>query len=76
MKIHYDPDADALAIYLRAGAKVEHTEPLEQDERILIDYDAEDRPVAIEITQASDVLGGEVKVELELPVTARKIASG
>lgn len=72
MKIHYDPESDSLVIYLREGSEVEHTEPLDQDERILVDFDAEDRPVAFEIMQATDVLGGEVRVELELPVATKK----
>jgi len=76
VKIRYDPESDALVIHLRVGTKVEHTEALEDDERILIDYDADNRAVAFEILEATEVLGGEVKVELELPVAARKSPSG
>lgn len=43
MNIQYDPESDSLVIYLREGAEVEQTEPLDQDERILIDLDANDR---------------------------------
>lgn len=72
MKIRYDPESDALVIYLREGLAVAHTEPLEQDERFLIDDDADDRPVAFEIMQASELLGGDIRVELDLPIMSRE----
>ena len=62
MKIRYDPSVDALYIRLREGAVNDSDEVAEG---FIIDYDAEGNPLAIEILDASKVLGGrEVKVEL------------
>ncbi len=62
MKIHYDPQADALYIELR-DAKIKESD--EVAEGFIVDYDSAGKPVAIEILDASEVLGGrEMKVEL------------
>ena len=62
MRIQYDPQVDALYIKLRDG-KIEESDEIAQG--FIVDYDAAGNPVAIEILDASRVLGGrEMKVEL------------
>ena len=62
MKIRYDPEADALYIRLREGT-IEETDQVAQG--LIIDYDADGKPLAIELLDASQVLGGrEMRVEL------------
>ena len=64
MRIQYDPQADALYIELRDG-EIEESDEVAPG--FLVDYDAAGKPVAIEILDASEVLGGrEMKVELAL----------
>jgi len=64
MKIRYDPSVDALYIRLRDG-------PIEESDEVasgvIIDYDKDGKAIAIEILDASQVLGGrEMRVELAL----------
>jgi uncharacterized protein YuzE len=62
VKIRYDPEADALYIRLREG-NIEETDQVAQG--LIIDYDADGKPLAIELLDASQVLGGrEMRVEL------------
>jgi len=62
VKIRYDPEADALYIRLREGT-IEETDQVAQG--LIIDYDADGKPLAIELLDASQVLGGrEMRVEL------------
>ena len=64
MRIQYDPEADALYIELHDG-EIEESDEVARD--FIVDYDASGNPVAIEILNASRVLGGrEMKVELAL----------
>ena len=64
MKIQYDPKADALYIELRDG-DIEESDEIAKG--FIVDYDVEGTPVAIEILNASRVLGGRaMKVELAL----------
>ena len=64
MRIQYDPLVDALYIKLRDG-EIEESDEIARD--FIVDYDASGAPVAIEILNASRVLGGrEMKVELAL----------
>ena len=64
MKIRYDPKADALYIRLREGIIEESDEVADG---LIIDYDDKGSPLAIEILDASQVLGGhEMRVELAL----------
>lgn len=64
MKIQYDPKADALYIELRDG-DIEESDEIAKG--FIVDYDLEGTPVAIEILDASRVLGGrEMRVELAL----------
>jgi uncharacterized protein YuzE len=50
MRLSHDPDADALYIYLRE-APVAFTESL--DHRRNIDYDADQKPIGIEVLNVS-----------------------
>jgi len=62
VKIRYDPEADALYIRLREG-DIEESDQVAQG--LIIDYDTDGKPLAIEILDASQVLGGrEMRVEL------------
>jgi len=62
MRIHYDPQVDALYIELR-DADIQESDEIAKG--FIVDYDAEGNPVAIEILDASRVLGGrEMRVEL------------
>lgn len=62
MRIQYDPQADALYIELR-DAKIEESDEIARG--FIVDYDAAGNPVAIEILDASQVLGSrEMRVEL------------
>ena len=64
MKIQYDPKADALYIELRDG-DIEESDEIAKG--FIVDYDIEGNPVAIEILDASRVMGGkEMRVELAL----------
>lgn len=62
MKIRYDPRVDALYIRLRDG-DIEESDEVSQG--VIMDYDLNGQLMAIEILDASSVLGGhEMKVEL------------
>ena len=62
MRIQYDPQADALYIELREAA-IEESDEIAKG--FVVDYDAAGNPVAIEILDASRILGGrEMKIEL------------
>jgi len=64
VKIRYDPKADALYIRLREG-EIEESDEVAAG--LIIDYDDKGAPLAIEILDASQVLGGhEMRVELAL----------
>ncbi|HEU4760326.1 MAG TPA: DUF2283 domain-containing protein [Dehalococcoidia bacterium] len=64
MKIHYDPQVDALYIELR-DADVKESDEIAKG--FIVDYDAAGSPVAIEILDASRLLGSKVmRVELAL----------
>lgn len=68
MKITYDPEADAMYIYLQGNPdeKVEHTEEL--GDGIAIDYGEGDTVMGVEILDASIRLGfrrGRPEISLE-----------
>jgi len=64
VKIQYDPKADALYIELRDG-DIEESDEIAKG--FIVDYDADGKPLAIELLDASQVLGGrEMRVELAL----------
>ena len=55
MKVTYDPEADALNIRFRA-ASIDHSDPLDEDEDFIADYDADGSIVGLEILDASEHL--------------------
>jgi len=71
MKLRYDPQVDALYIRFRE-APIEHSE--EATEGVIVDYDTKERVVGLEILDASEVLGGEIKAELEILTPGSKKA--
>lgn len=58
-KIHYDKKIDALYIFLRPGIE-EKFEDL--SENITVEYDKHDKPIGIEIFNASQVLGSKLGI--------------
>ncbi|HMF32641.1 MAG TPA: DUF2283 domain-containing protein [Candidatus Lokiarchaeia archaeon] len=65
MKIKYDPQADALYI-LFTEQPVEESD--EVSKGIIIDYNATEEPVGIEILKASRLFKGKKEVLVELPL--------
>ena len=65
MKITYDPTVDALYIRLRPG-KIEDSDEVANG--VVVDYDAEGKPLGIEIMGASAVLGGKREMQVELAI--------
>lgn len=63
MKVTYDPQADILYIRFREG-KIEESD--EVSEGLIVDYDAQGKPMGIKILDASEVLGGHQEVAIEL----------
>ena len=63
MKISYDAEADALYICFRDG-KIEESD--EVSEGFIVDYDADRKPIALEILDASEVLGGKQEIAVDL----------
>lgn len=62
MKIQYDPQGDILYIRLHEG-EIEESDEVAKG--FIVDYDSSGNPVAIEILDASRVMGGrEMRVEL------------
>ncbi len=64
MKLEYDPEVDVLVIRLREGQCAESDEATEG---LIIDFDAEGTPLAIEILDARRVLSPDSDKKLELP---------
>ncbi|MBI2018863.1 DUF2283 domain-containing protein [Candidatus Daviesbacteria bacterium] len=58
-KIHYDKKTDAIYIFLRPGVE-ERFEDL--SENITVEYDKNDKPIGIEIFNASKVVGSKLGV--------------
>ncbi len=67
MQIHYDPNVDVLVIRLKEG-------PIEESDEVapglIVDFDADGKPLDIEIVNAEHVLSPEGKLTLELPLQA------
>lgn len=62
MKIKYDEEADV--IYLRFGeGKIIESDEIKDG--IIIDYDENDNPVAIEILNAKDILANNPEISLD-----------
>ncbi|MEW6049382.1 MAG: DUF2283 domain-containing protein [Bacillota bacterium] len=68
MKVRYDPETDSLCILLR---DVPVDESDEVNPGLIVDYDANGLPVAVEILHASRVFGDKtLTVEVELAPAA------
>ena len=66
MKIIYDSEADALYIRFRDG-KIEESD--EVSEGFIVDYDTDGKPIALEILDALDILGGKQEIAVDLVKT-------
>ncbi len=66
MQIQYDPGVDVLMIRLRDG-KVEESDEVAPG--MIVDFDADGRPLSIEILNAQRLLSPDAKLELPLLVT-------
>lgn len=58
MDIQYDPKVDAVRIILRKNVKVEESEPSTSNPNVIIDFDENNNPVAIEILHLRHLSGG------------------
>jgi uncharacterized protein YuzE len=71
MKIEYDSEVDVLMIYLREGEYAGS----EEIANMIVDFDEEGNPLAIEILNARQVLGtGENMLQVEVPVILSRTA--
>ena len=71
MKITYDPEGDILYLRLRKGV-VAHSEPLPDQEDIVIDYDQADLPIGIEMMNISDLVDStRLSIEIALPASLK-----
>ena len=66
MKMNYDPEANALYIKLK-NAKIEESDEI--SEGLIVDYDIENKPVGIEILDASELFGGKREIQVEMALT-------
>ena len=64
MRINYDPEANTLYIRFKED-KIEESDEIK--EGIIIDYDVNSNPVAIEFLNASRILADNPEVRVELP---------
>jgi uncharacterized protein YuzE len=73
MKIEYDAEADVLMVYLREG---HYAESDQVAPNIVVDFDADRNPLAIEILNARSVLqmGDTFRLELPAIVTGTEAA--
>ena len=67
MKIKYDPTGDILLITLRER-KGHYAESDEVAPGVIVDFDEEGTPLAIEILNARRVMGSGEMFQLELPL--------
>jgi uncharacterized protein YuzE len=69
MKVRYDQEADAVYIRFREG---EIAESDEIKDGVIIDYDSEGKPLAIELLDAKEILAGKPEVVVDFsPSPAR-----
>lgn len=64
MKIRYDAEVDVLVIRLRSGSYAESDEVAPN---IIVDFDQEGNPLAIEILNAKQTLQLEETLQVEFP---------
>ncbi len=65
MRIYYDPAVDVLMIYLRDG---DYADSDQVAPNVIMDFDDQGAPLAIEIMQARKILQIENTLSLEVPV--------
>lgn len=65
MKIRYDADVDALVITLREG---EYAESDEAAPGVILDFDPDGAPLAIEILNARRLLAPDGTLKMEVPL--------
>lgn len=63
MNIIYNSETDVLYIRLREG-KIDESD--EVKEGLIVDYDAEGKPIGIEVLDATELLGEKWEVAVEL----------
>ena len=66
MKINYDPQADALYIYLRKG-NIDESDEVAPG--VIIDYDDNGQPLGIEFLDAAKLFGGKKELHIEMALT-------
>ena len=66
MKMRYDPEADVLYLRFREG-KINESDEIKSG--LIIDYDAEGRPVAIEILDAKEILAGKPELTVDFSLS-------
>jgi uncharacterized protein YuzE len=78
MKITYDSEADAMSIYLRndkpqrTRSQVIHSPT---NPRVIIDFDADDNPISIELLYVSDYVTDPTKADV-IDLVQRAIMAG
>jgi uncharacterized protein YuzE len=58
MEIQYDEKVDSVRIILRKNVKIEESEPSSSSPNVIIDFDKNNNPVAIEILHLKHLSGG------------------
>ena len=58
MEIEYDQSVDSVRIILRKNVEIEDSEPSATNPNIIIDFDNQNQPVAIEILHLKKLTGG------------------
>ena len=58
MEIIYDSKVDSVRIVLRKNVKIEESEPSASNPNVIIDFDENNNPVAIEILHLKHLSGG------------------
>jgi len=58
MDISYDPQVDAVRIVLSKDREVVESEPTQSNPNVIIDFDENNNPVAIEILHLKQLSGG------------------
>ncbi|MBN2251825.1 MAG: DUF2283 domain-containing protein [Candidatus Altiarchaeota archaeon] len=69
MKMRYDPEADVIYLRFREG-KIDESDEIKSG--LIIDYDAEGRPVAIEILNAKEILAGRPELTVDFSLSGSK----
>jgi len=70
MKVRYDAETDVVYIRFREG---EIAESDEIKEGVIIDYDSEGKPLAIELLDAKEILAGKPEVVVDFSPSTVKV---